>query len=158
VTGVICLTLAFFSLQVLPLNAVGLTLLVVGLLMMSLDHLLAGHGFLAVGGGICFAAGSFFLLDRVDPALRVSLPLIFGALAAAGLFSAFVLKAAWGTRGMAPATGREALIGRIGEVRPGGLIFLDGQLWTAEGVVTSSTGTKVRVVDVSGNKLLVENV
>jgi membrane-bound serine protease (ClpP class) len=50
IAGVICLTLAFFSLQVLPLNFVGLALLITGLVAMALDVITGAHGLLIFGG------------------------------------------------------------------------------------------------------------
>jgi membrane-bound serine protease (ClpP class) len=158
VTGAICLVLAFFSLQLLPLNYAGLALLVGGLILMAVDHLVLGHGFLMTGGAVAFGLGSFLLFDRKDPAVRVSIPLILGTLAAAAAFSIFVLRTAWGTLRMKPSTGREALIGRIAEVRDGGQVFLEGQLWTADGYGPFAPGEKVRVTGLEGNKLLVEKL
>jgi membrane-bound serine protease (ClpP class) len=158
VTGAICLVLAFFSLQLLPLNYAGLALLVGGLILMAVDHLVLGHGFLMTGGAIAFGLGSFMLFDRKDPAVRVSVPLILGTLAAAAAFSIFVLRTAWGTLRLKPSTGREALVGRTAEVREGGLVFLDGQLWTADGYGPFVPGEKVRVTGLEGIKLLIEKL
>src|SRR6185436_2717779 len=114
------------------------------------------HGFLMTGGAICFGLGSFMLYDRAEPTVRVAWPLIAGSLAAAAAFSAVVLKSAWAVRGLKPVTGREALIGRTAEVREGGLVFLNGELWSAEGYGPFRPGEKVRVIDVEGNKLKIE--
>jgi membrane-bound serine protease (ClpP class) len=158
VTGLICLVLAFFSLQVLPLNYAGLALLVAGLAMMATDHALGGHGLLMAGGIIAFGIGSLMLYDRAEPYVRVSLPLVAGSVAAAAAFSAVVLRGAWAVRRMKPVTGREALEGRIGEVRRDGLVFLEGQLWTADGYGPFQQGEKVRVLGVEGNKLRIEKL
>jgi membrane-bound serine protease (ClpP class) len=158
VTGILCLVAAFFALQVLPLNTAGLILLVAGLAMMALDHAVGGHGFLMTGGAIAFAAGSFMLYDRAEPFFRVSLALIGGSVAAAALFSAFVLKAAWGARRLPPSTGREALVGLTAEMREDGLVFADGKLWTADGYGPFAPGEKVRIFDVQGNTLKIEKL
>lgn len=158
VTGLICLSLAFFALSVLPLNALGVSLLVAGLALMAADHLVGGHGFLLAGGGIMFILGSFLMYDRAEPYLRVSIPLIAGSAAAAAAFSAVVLKSAWAVRGMKPMLGREALIGRVAEMREGGLAFMDGQLWSVEGAGPFAPGEKVRVVDVDGIHLKIEKL
>ena len=158
VTGVVCLVLVYFSLQVLPLNAAGLAILITGLILMSMDHAVGGHGLLMTGGAVAFGAGSFLLYDRADPSLRISLSLIVGCLAAAVGFSLIVLKSAWGTRRIKPAVGREALVGKTAETREGGQVFVEGQLWTAEGYGPFRPGEKVSIVGVEGNKLIIEKL
>jgi membrane-bound serine protease (ClpP class) len=158
VTGIICLVLAFFSLQMLPLNYAGLALLIAGIAMMAADHAVGGHGLLMTGGIVSFAVGSFMLYDRAEPYFRVNLSLIAGSVAAGAGFSLVVVKAALAIRGMKPVTGRESLIGKTAEVREDGLAFLDGQLWTVDGYGPFEKGEKVRVADVEGNKLIIEKL
>jgi membrane-bound serine protease (ClpP class) len=125
---------------------------------MSMDHAVGGHGLLMTGGAVAFGAGSFLLYDRADPSLRISLSLIVGCLAAAVGFSLIVLKSAWGTRRIKPAVGREALVGKTAETREGGQVFVEGQLWTAEGYGPFRPGEKVSIVGVEGNKLIIEKL
>jgi membrane-bound serine protease (ClpP class) len=156
IAGIICLVLAFFSLQVLPLNFAGLALLVAGLIMMGLDVLVGSHGLLIFGGLISFALGSFFLFDVNQSAFRVSMELILAVLLTSGGFFGFVVRKIWVARRKKPVTGAEELVGRLAEVRPEGLVFLDGALWTVEeGVEGLAPGARVRVVKVSGNRLIV---
>lgn len=156
IAGIICLTLAFFSLQVLPLNFAGLTLLVAGLIMMAVDVIVSAHGLLIFGGLISFALGSFMLFDRGPAGARVSLELIAAAVAVSGGFFGFIVKKIFEVRKSPPATGAESLIGRTAEVRDGGLVFLEGSLWTAEGVEGLTPGDKVRVLEVLGTRLKVQ--
>ncbi len=156
IAGIICLVLAFFSLQVLPLNFAGLALLVAGLIMMGLDVLVGSHGLLIFGGLISFALGSFFLFDVNQSAFRVSMELILAVLLTSGGFFGFVVRKIWVARRKKPVTGAEDLVGRLAEVRPEGLVFLDGALWTVEeGVEGLTPGAKVKVQKVSGNRLIV---
>lgn len=156
ITGIICLVLAFFSLQVLPLNFAGLALLVAGLIMMGLDILVGSHGLLIFGGLVSFALGSFFLFDTHQSVFRVSMVLILALLATSGGFFGLVVQKIWAARRKAPVTGAIALVGQTAEVREGGMVFVEGALWTVEsGAEGLPPGARVRVENVLGNRLIV---
>jgi membrane-bound serine protease (ClpP class) len=156
IAGVICLTLAFFSLQVLPLNFAGLTLLIAGLIMMALDVIVASHGLLIFGGLLSFAIGSLMLFDRGPSGARVSLELIGGTLLVSGGFFGLVLKKIFEIRKARPVSGAESLVGQIAETRDNGQVFLNGALWTAEGIDGLAPGTPVTVVAVLGTRVKVQ--
>jgi membrane-bound serine protease (ClpP class) len=156
ITGVICLVLAFFSLQVLPLNYAGLLLLAAGLVMMGLDIIVSAHGLLIFGGLISFTLGSFMLFDRGPMGARVSLELIVGTVLVTGGFFGFVLKKIFEVRKSPPRTGAESLVGLTAEVKESGLVFLAGALWTAEGAEGLAPGDKVVVLEVLGARLKVK--
>ncbi|MBK8574702.1 MAG: nodulation protein NfeD [Elusimicrobia bacterium] len=157
IAGIICLVLAFFSLQVLPLNFAGLVLLVAGLIMMGLDILVGSHGLLIFGGLISFAIGSFFLFDVNQAVFRVSMELILAIVLTSAGFFGFVIRKIWSARRSIPVTGAEGLVGQMAEVRPEGMVFVDGALWTVEGDLAGCVlGEKVRVVKISGNRLVVQ--
>ncbi len=158
ITGVICLVLAFFSLQVLPLNYAGFVLVVSGIIMMALDLILTSHGLLILGGLIAFGLGSFMLFDRDDPSFRISVELIAGTLAGTAAYFGLALRKIFEARRAKPKTGAESLIGRTAEVREGGLVFLEGALWTAEGIEGRRPGDKVTVAEVLGTRVRVEPV
>jgi membrane-bound serine protease (ClpP class) len=158
IAGVICLTLAFFALQVLPLNFAGLTLLVAGLIMMAVDVIVSSHGLLIFGGLISFALGSFMLFDRGPSGARVSLELIIAALAVSGGFFGFLLKKIFDIRKARPVSGAESLVGQTAEVREEGLVFLNGALWTAEGAEGLPRGANVTVLQVLGTRLKVQKI
>lgn len=158
IAGVICLTLAFFSLQVLPLNFAGLTLLVAGLIMMALDVLVSSHGLLIFGGLLSFAIGSLMLFDRGPSGARVSLELIAGTLLVSGGFFGFLLKKIFEVRKARPVSGAESLVGQTAEVRENGQVFLNGALWTAEGADGLAPGTKATVLAVLGTRVKVQKI
>jgi membrane-bound serine protease (ClpP class) len=156
ITWIICLVLAFFSLQVLPLNFAGLALLVAGLIMMGLDILVGSHGLLIFGGLVSFALGSFFLFDANQAVFRVSAILILAILATSGGFFGLVVRKIWIARRKKPVTGADGMVGQTAEVRDGGMVFVEGALWTVEsGIEGLPTGARVRVEKVLGNRLIV---
>src|SRR5262249_8891201 len=84
-TCVICLLLAFYALQMLPVNQTGLVLLALGLVLMVAELFVAGFGAFGVGGIIAFVAGSIMLFDADVPGYGVAWSLI------AGVAGAFVV-------------------------------------------------------------------
>jgi membrane-bound serine protease (ClpP class) len=156
IAGVICLVLAFFSLQVLPLNYAGLALVVAGLLMMGLDIFTGAHGLLIFGGSVSLAIGSFFLFDRDQSLFRVSWPLIGTVVGTSLGFFGVVVRSLWKLRRKKPVTGSEGLVGQRAEVRGEGQVFLEGALWSVEaGLEDARPGDHVVVVNVLGNRLVV---
>ncbi len=158
VAGVICLLLAFFALQILPLNYTGLALLVVGITLIVSDLFVPSGGILTLGGIASFAAGSLMLFDASDANLRVSLELIIGTVAATVAFVLFVVKKIIQSRKIKPLSGTDGLTGETGEVREGGLIYVHGEYWTAECAEPLAPGDKVQVKQIKGNRLLVDKL
>lgn len=159
--GVICLLLAFFSLQVLPVSAVGLALMGLGVILLVLELLNPTHGLLTFGGLIAFALGSFFLIDvKENPHYaRISLELIISTVGTTALFFGVVLRKTLQAKRAKPKTGAESLIGQTGEAQSEinlrGTVFLNGELWTAESNEPIERGARVTVKKLKGNTLFV---
>jgi membrane-bound serine protease (ClpP class) len=71
--GVICLVLGFFALSVLPINYVGLSLIVIALAMFVAEAFVPSYGFLTIGGVICLILGGVMLVDSPAGFMRISL-------------------------------------------------------------------------------------
>jgi len=116
VSGAICILLALYAFQMLPVNWAGVGLIFLGLALMVAELFLPSFGAIGVGGIVAFVLGSFFLMDRDIPGFSVPLSFIAGsALAAAGLIlltGSLLLK----SRQRPIVSGREELIGSPGEV------------------------------------------
>lgn len=162
--GGVCLLLAFYSLQVLPVNSAGAILIIFGIGCLIVELLTPTHGLLTLGGLIAFGIGSFMLIDvpRDLSIPRVSATLILPTILSTGLFFGFGLKKAFAARKGHPAVGSEALLGTIGEVRkpvnPEGMVFLSGELWQAESNEKLTVGDKAIVIGHTGNKLTVKKI
>lgn len=76
VVGAICLLLALFAFQVLPINYAGLALILLGIIFMLAEALIPGVGVLGIGGVAAFAIGSVMLIDTEVPDYGISIPLI----------------------------------------------------------------------------------
>ena len=160
VIGAISLVLAFYALQVMPVNYAGLALILLGLVFMVAEAFVPSFGILGIGGMISFITGSIIRWD--DPELNISLPLVFGTALVVGVFSIWVLGRLLRLRKVTPTIGREEMIGMIGEAREdfdrSGRVYVHSELWTAETTEPVEQGQKVRVVGLEGLRLRVEPV
>jgi len=158
VTGVICLLLALYALQVLPVNYAALALIAIGIVFMISEIFVTSGGILGIGGVAAFTVGSVMLFD--DDYLAVSIPMIGGtALVAAG-FMLWILRRFATLRRAQVVSGEEYMIGHVGTVREAfdvrGRIDLDGENWIAETRVPLQAGQKVRITAIDKLVLKVE--
>lgn len=162
VAGLICLLLALYSFQILPVSLVAIALLLLGLALLIAEVKIVSYGLLTLGGAVCLTLGSLMLFQAPDPALRVSIRLILPTVAMLALIVALIVHRAARSFRYPVATGREGLIGEIGEVRvelnPEGKIFVHGEYWNARCAVPATVGQRVRVVRAQGLTLEVEPV
>jgi membrane-bound serine protease (ClpP class) len=160
VAGAICLVLALYAFQILPVNYAGLALLSLGILFMLAEAFVPSFGALGIGGVIGFVIGSVILFDQGAAGYAVSLPLILAlSLASAGFFL-FVVGAAVKARKRPVVSGREELLRARGEVLDDfagkGRIRIHGEVWQAATRVPLKRGDRVRVTAVDGLVLSVE--
>lgn len=162
VVGVICLVLAFYSLNTLPINYAGLALILFALLLFILEIKITSHGVLAIGGIISLILGSMMLIRRgAGPVGQISWTVIIATTAVTALFFLFVIGMGLKAQRLKPTTGSESMIGETGEAReelnPSGMVFLHGELWQAESLSGEiKQGEKIRVKSMKGFKLFVE--
>jgi membrane-bound serine protease (ClpP class) len=161
VAGAICLLLALASFEVIPINLAGFLLILLGTGLLVSELFVTSYGVLGIGGVTAFVLGSLFLIDTSQTNLAVNRATITGAAVA---FTAIVLGlgyVAMRERRRPAMTGREGLIGEIGEVRetiqPGGTgrVLVHGELWRAVSDRPLSPGTPVRVMAVHGLEIRV---
>jgi membrane-bound serine protease (ClpP class) len=164
VVGAICLLLALASFEVIPINLAGFLLILLGAGLLVSELFVISYGVLGLGGVIAFVLGSLFLVDTSETNLAVGRTTIAGAAVA---FSAIMLGLGYVVmreRGRPALTGREALIGEIGEVReaiqPGsaGRVLVRGELWRAVSDASLAPGASVRVRAVHGLEISVADV
>jgi len=162
VVGAISLILAFYALQFLPVNYVGLLLILLGVILFIAEIKIVSHGILTIGGIIAMILGGMMLIDSPGPFLRVSLVTV--VLTALVMAAFFLVVVGAGVRAMQrkPATGREGLVGEVGVARtrlaPEGQVFVHGELWQARCDGEAGPGDEVRVAGIEGLRLKVEKV
>lgn len=160
ILGGICLILAFYAFQTLPINYAGLLLILLGVILFIAETMVISHGILTLGGIVSMVLGSIMLIDTPVPYMRISLSAIFGATAATAAFFVLLVGAAVRAQRGRPQTGKEGLLGTVGVARtrlsPGGLVFVQGAIWSAEASEAVEVGEAVQVVAIDGLKLKVE--
>jgi membrane-bound serine protease (ClpP class) len=163
VLGGISLLLAVFAFQILPINYVGLGLILLAVILFVLEIKVQSFGMLAVGGIAAMIIGSLMLIkapiDELRPSLGFVLPVVLGVSAIVIFLLTLVIRA----HARRPVSGREGMIGEIGTARtdlsPAGKVFVHGELWEAEAKDPVKAGEKVRVLEVLGDlKLKVEKI
>jgi len=158
VVGGICLILAFYSFQTLPINWAGVALIVLAVILFIAEIKVISHGLLTVGGIVSLFLGGLMLIDTVDPTLRVSTSVLITVAAAIGALAFtlvfLVVKAARNK----PFLGKQSLVGRTAQVRADGYVHLEGALWRISGDESFSEGTMVEVVDMDKLTLKVKRI
>ena len=160
VAGALSLLLAFFALQILPMNTTGLLLILLGIGLLVLE-LKVPSGVLGVGGTIALIVGSVMMTGTV-PGVSVGLGYIVPASLAFAVIFLFLGRLAVASHRRPPVTGKEGLIGTEGEARDviapdtPGYVRVHGELWRATSRAPVTPGQTVRVLDVKGLTLDVE--
>jgi len=152
VLGGISLLLAAFAFQILPINYVGLGLIILAVILFILEIKVQSFGMLAVGGIAAMIIGSLMLVKSPIAELRPSLVFVLPVVLALSLIVLFLLTLVFRAHRRRPTTGREGMIGEAGKARtdlsPAGKVFVHGELWEAESDSPIRAGEKVQVVAV----------
>ncbi len=160
VAGAICLLLALFAFQMLPVNYAGLGLIVLGAAFMVAEAFVPSFGALGIGGVVAFVIGSVMLIDTDVPGYGIPWALIIPLALASALFVFFVVGMAIRARARPVVSGREEMVGAQGEVLEDfeheGWARVHGENWRITSQVPLRRGQKARVVAMEGLVLKVE--
>jgi len=160
VMGGICLLLAMYSLQMLPVSYAGLALILLGIALMVAEAFSPSFGIFGLGGVAAFTLGSIMLMDTEVPGYQIALPLIIGISLFSLAFIVMTLSMLLKVRRKPVTTGAEVLIGDTGKVMSGfpggGRVLLAGEIWQATCDTELKVGDRVRVIKRHGLSLDVE--
>lgn len=162
VVGGIFLILAFYALQMLPVNYAGLALIFFGIILFIAEIKVVSHGLLAVGGVISLFLGSIMLFHTPTEYMRISMSVIIPAVLVSAAFFIFAVTKAIKARLSKPTTGMEGLIGEIGTastpIAPEGKVSIHGEFWDVISDQNIERGEKVQVIGVTNLKLKVKKI
>ncbi len=162
VVGGIFLILAFYALQMLPINFAGLALILFALILFIAEIKVVSHGLLSVGGVISLFLGSMMLIENPTEYMRVSLSVIIPAVLVSAAFFIFAVTMAIRARLSKPTTGMEGLIGETGaaatSIAPEGKVSIHGEFWNVISDQNIERGEKVQVIGVVNLKLKVKKI
>ncbi len=134
VVGIICLLLAFYALDALQANWIGLVFMALAFVLFVVDIKAPTHGLLTIGGILSFILGGFLLFNTST----MQVPWLTLSLLALGLgaFFAFAISKALAAQRRRPVTGMQAMVGQTAVVRqaltPAGMVVVCGEIWRAE--------------------------
>jgi len=150
VAGAICLLLALFAFQLLPVNYAGLGLIILGIAFMVAEAFVPSFGALGIGGVLAFVIGSVMLIDTEVPGYGIPWLVIVPMALVSALFVFLVAGMALKARRRPVVSGSEELIGSVGEVIDGfereGWARVHGENWKVRSQVPLGPGQKVRVL------------
>jgi membrane-bound serine protease (ClpP class) len=160
VIGAICLLVAMYAFQMLPINYAGLALIALGLGFMVAELFITSYGALGVGGAIAFVVGSVMLIDTDVPGYDIPWTLIAGLTAGSAAFMLLVLGMALRARARPVISGGEELLGAAGEIvehnQGEWWARVHSELWQVRSGAPLRRHQRVRVTGRDGLTLIVE--
>ena len=154
VIGAIALLVALYAFHLLPVSYAGLALIGLGIALMIAEGFVPSFGSLGIGGVIAFAIGAVILIDTEVPGFGIPLSLVAFLAVLSVAFMVLVGSLALKARRRPVVTGREALVGSVGEVlevsAAGAWARVHGELWQVASRERLSPGAHVRVTGVDG--------
>lgn len=158
VVGVISILLAAYAFQFLPINYIGVLLLIVAAVLFIAEIKVISHGLLTVGGIVALFFGGLMLIDSVNPALQISLEFLIPFVLVVGILVGIVTYLVIKAHKETPAIGKRSMTGKIAKVKSDDLVYVDGALWQAESETPLVAGEKVEIVEQVGMVLKVKQI
>jgi len=160
VVGAICLLLAGYALQMLPVNYAGVAFIILGIGLIAAEAMVPSFGIFGFGGIVSFTIGAIILIDTDVGAFRIGIPIIL----ATGIISlAFVfvtISLAMKMRHKPTVSGVDSMRGMHGiamtDFKEGGQVRVQGELWNAVSDHTIMKDDVIQVAQVNGLQLTVE--
>jgi membrane-bound serine protease (ClpP class) len=161
VVGGIALILALYMSAILPVNAAGLALIGLAMVLFVIDLFAPTHGVLTFGGIVSFFLGALMLFNKADPTFRLSLAYIIPATALTALFFIFIVGAGLKAQTLPVRVGKETMLGKIVPAvaridKAGGKVFVEGEYWNAFSDSPVEEGQSAEILAVEGLKLKVK--
>jgi membrane-bound serine protease (ClpP class) len=160
VVGIICLLLAAYGLQVLPVNYAGLALIIVGLALMTAEAFAPSFGALGLGGIAAFVFGAIMMFDSGIPGFGISLTFVISVAVLAALFVIWLVGYVLKLRRRGAVSGADSIIGGVGvamsDFAGEGKVWLEGEAWAARSNEPITKDQQVVVKNLVGLTLEIE--
>jgi membrane-bound serine protease (ClpP class) len=161
--GSLALLLAFIGFQTLPVNYIGVLLIILAIILFILEIKVVSYGMLTVGGLIALTFGSLILVDSPEPYLQISRSVIAATVLVCASVISLVLFFVVRVQKTRFISGLEGMIGERGQavtaLDPRGRIYVHGEYWDAHADETIAAGSEIEIVRSEANlKLLVRAV
>ncbi len=159
IAGGICLLLAFFAFQVLPVSYAGVLLILFGLALLVLEVKVTSYGLLGVGGLLSLFLGSIMLIDSPLPEMQIGLRLIVPVTVGIAGILLFLVTLAVNAQRTRAVTGASGMLDEVAyaltPIEAGGLgrVRAHGEIWNAVADGPVAAGAAVRINSVDGLQL-----
>jgi len=152
--GGICLLMALYALQLLPVNYAGMGLILLGIALMIAEAFVTSFGILGLGGIVAFVIGSVILMDTDVPGFGIDMGLVAGFALSSAVFFIVAIGLILKSRHRPIVSGKEEMIGCVGEVIDDftgtGMIHIHSENWRAACDQPLRKKEKVRVTAIEG--------
>jgi membrane-bound serine protease (ClpP class) len=140
---------------VLPINAAGLALILLAIVLFIVDIFAPTHGILTFGGIVSFFLGALMLFDRAEPGFRLSLAWIIPATVVTAAFFILIVGAGLRAQFLPVRAGKETMLGKPVSVlervsEKGGRVFVEGEYWNALSETAIEPGEPAEIVSIEG--------
>lgn len=158
--GAICLLLAMYSFQLLPINYAGMALILLGIALMIGEAFEPSFGVLGIGGVIAFVIGSIILMDTDVPGFGIDISVIATFAVTSVVLLVFVVGMAIKARRQPVVSGMEELLGSeamvVEDFEQKGRVNIHSENWSALCDTPLQKGQYVKVTGINGLTLQVE--
>jgi len=158
--GAICLFLAMYAFQLLPINYAGMALILLGIALMVGEAFEPSFGMLGIGGVIAFVFGSIILMDTDAPGFGIDISLIVTFTITSVILLIFVVGMAIKARRRPVVSGMEELLNSealvIENFAERGRVNIHSENWSALCDTPLHKGQYVKVIGINGLTLEVE--
>ena len=165
VIGGICLLVALYAFQILPVNFAGLALIFLGFALIAVEFFVPSFGILGIGGIVSLTFGSVILMDTDVPGFGIPVSLIVSIALTAGILFAGIMYYLAGSFKKPLVSGSESLVGQTGYVvsnhdKHGLRVHLDGENWRAKALTKPhyDVGDTVLIERIDGLTLYVKHL
>jgi membrane-bound serine protease (ClpP class) len=160
VVGAVALVLALYAFNLLPINTLGVILILLALVLFALEVKITSHGALAAGGVVAMIIGALILVESPWPEARIRLSTALGVTLPLAVITVVLLRLAVAARRRKEVAGESAMVDSSGVAQTDldltGKVLVRGELWEARAATRVEKGTRVRVRQVDGLTLVVE--
>lgn len=154
VVGAICLLLALYAVQVLPINYAGVALIVLGVALMVAEAFAPSFGALGLGGIAAFVFGAIMMFDSGVPGFGISITFVVALAILAALVVIWMVGFLLKLRKRGAVYGSEAIVGRMGsameDFHGDGKVWVEGEAWAARSKLPIAKNQAIIVTALDG--------
>jgi membrane-bound serine protease (ClpP class) len=160
VVGAVSLVLALYAFNLLPINILGVLLILLAIGLFILEANVTSHGVLAAGGIVAMVIGALILVESPWPEARIRLSTALSVTLPLAAIIIILMRFALAAQRRKAVTGEAGMIDAVGvaqtDLDPEGKVMIRGEIWDARASGKVLKGTRVRVRGLDGLILLVE--